>query len=207
LGRGDRLVPDRGRGQRGWAGRVHLGPWFSHTPGTTLNNDTGDVADDHYHRWLVDGLLAAGIDPQFGRGYPTVLAQVLGSGFEAPSPADLQEIATPIDFIGVNNYYYQPPTIYITENGAAFDDHSIDSRVPDPRRQAYLESHIVDVQRAIGDGVPVKGYFVWSLLNNFEWALGYAKRFGVIYVDYATQERLINDSGHWYAQVRRSQSI
>jgi beta-glucosidase len=102
---------------------------------------------------------------------------------------------------------YQPPMLYVTENGAAFSDRQADGRVPDPRRQAYLESHIGAVQRAIGDGVPVRGYFVWSLLDNFEWVHGYSQRFGLVYVDYATQVRLMKDSAHWYAQLLRSNSL
>ena len=65
----------------------------------------------------------------------------------------------------------------------------------------YLREHIGAVRDAIQDGVDVRGYFAWSLLDNFEWALGYSKRFGLIYVDYATQRRIVKDSGQWYAQV------
>jgi beta-glucosidase len=102
---------------------------------------------------------------------------------------------------------YQPPRIYITENGAAFLDQPAHGRVADTRRHAYLASHIGAVQRAIGDGVPVQRYFVWSLLDNFEWGHGYSQRFGLVYVDYATQARLIKDSAHWYAQVLRTNSL
>jgi len=94
---------------------------------------------------------------------------------------------------------YSPPAIYVTENGAAFGDVRVhDGHVHDPERTAYLESHIAAVSRAIGDGAPVKGYFVWSLLDNFEWAFGYSKRFGIVYVDYPTLERVPKDSFHWY---------
>ena len=71
----------------------------------------------------------------------------------------------------------------------------------DPRRINYLREYITAVHEAMQDGVDVRGYFVWSLLDNFEWSFGYSKRFGIIYVDYATQRRVIKDSGHWYAQV------
>ncbi|HEX9380323.1 MAG TPA: GH1 family beta-glucosidase [Gaiellaceae bacterium] len=94
---------------------------------------------------------------------------------------------------------YAPPALYVTENGAAFSDVRVhDGRVHDPERIAYLESHIAAVSRAIADGAPVKGYFVWSLLDNFEWAHGYSKRFGIVYVDYPTLDRVPKDSFYWY---------
>jgi beta-glucosidase len=94
---------------------------------------------------------------------------------------------------------YAPQAIYVTENGAAFGDVRVhDGQVHDPERTAYLQSHIEAVSRAIGDGAPVKGYFVWSLLDNFEWAYGYSKRFGIVYVDYPTLERVPKDSFYWY---------
>jgi beta-glucosidase len=94
---------------------------------------------------------------------------------------------------------YAPARIAITENGAAFSDlRGHDGRVRDPERQAYLEQHIEAVARAVEDGVPVSGYFVWSLLDNFEWQHGYAKRFGIVYVDYPTLERVPKGSFEWY---------
>ena len=94
---------------------------------------------------------------------------------------------------------YAPPVIYVTENGAAFGDvRGHDGRVRDPERQDYLESHIDSVAQAVAEGVPVQGYFVWSLLDNFEWAHGYSKRFGLVYVDYPTLERVPKDSFYWY---------
>jgi beta-glucosidase len=97
---------------------------------------------------------------------------------------------------------YPAIPLYIIENGAAFaDEISADGAVHDPRRVNYLRDHIGAVREAIQDGVDVRGYFAWSLLDNFEWALGYSKRFGLIYVDYPTQRRILKDSGQWYAQV------
>jgi beta-glucosidase len=94
---------------------------------------------------------------------------------------------------------YSPPAIYVTENGAAFGDVRVhDGRVHDPERTAYLESHISAVGRAVAAGVPIKGYFVWSMLDNFEWAHGYGKRFGIVYIDYPTLERVPKDSFYWY---------
>jgi len=77
--------------------------------------------------------------------------------------------------------------------------------VSDPERREYLETHIDAVGRAIEKGVPMKGYFVWSLLDNFEWAYGYSKRFGIVYVDYPTLERVPKDSFHWYREFIAAQ--
>jgi beta-glucosidase len=98
--------------------------------------------------------------------------------------------------------------MYILENGAAFDD-DIDGegRVRDPRRIAFLRDYLGAVQDAIAAGVPVKGYFVWSLLDNFEWSLGYAKRFGIVHVDYATQARIPKDSFYFYRDLARGGSL
>ena len=94
---------------------------------------------------------------------------------------------------------YGPQAIYVTENGAAFGDiRGHDGRVHDPERTAYIESYIGAVSRAVAEGAPVKGYFVWSLLDNFEWSYGYSKRFGIVYIDYPTLERVPKDSFNWY---------
>jgi beta-glucosidase len=94
---------------------------------------------------------------------------------------------------------YTPPAIYVTENGAAFPDvRSHDGSVHDPERQAYLEGYLDACAGAIAEGVPLRGYFAWSLLDNFEWAWGYWKRFGLIYIDYATLDRIPKGSFYWY---------
>jgi beta-glucosidase len=94
---------------------------------------------------------------------------------------------------------YPVRSLAITENGAAYlDTPPLDGRVPDPERTRYLAEHIAAVGQAIADGVPLVGYFAWSLLDNFEWAHGFSKRFGLVYVDYATQRRVLKDSGRWY---------
>ncbi len=99
---------------------------------------------------------------------------------------------------------YRPGTIYVTENGAAFPDAiAADGQVHDPRRVAFLRGYLAAAHRAMQEGVPLRGYFVWSLLDNFEWRHGFSKRFGLIYVDYPTQRRIIKDSGRWYASVIR----
>src|SRR5262249_36208378 len=97
---------------------------------------------------------------------------------------------------------YGPRAVAITENGAAFDD-TWDGgfRVRDSRRTAYLRAHIQALAVALLLGVPVEGYFAWSLLDNFEWAEGYRRRFGLVYVDYPSQRRVVKDSGRWYASL------
>ncbi len=98
--------------------------------------------------------------------------------------------------------YGSPCKLMITENGIPVPDGlDYDGRVRDERRIRYLQSHIAQVRRAIDDGIPVKGYFHWSLMDNFEWNLGYGKRFGLVYVDFKTQHRIIKDSGRWFAGV------
>ena len=93
-----------------------------------------------------------------------------------------------------------PRSIFVTENGAAFADNvASDGAVHDDRRVAYLRSHLQAASRAIDDGVPLRGYFVWSLMDNFEWAEGYSKRFGIVRVDPATLERTVKDSG-WFVR-------
>jgi beta-glucosidase len=156
---------------------------------------------------------------------------------------DMEAIAAPIDFLGVNYYQrrvvgrapdggrrlvhqdgsaytdmgwevspdglfdlvcrlrneYAPPAIIVTENGAAFADaQGHDGYVRDPERRDYVEAHVDALCRAIAVGVPVVGYFAWSLLDNFEWAHGYARRFGLVYIDYPTLERIPKSSFYWY---------
>jgi beta-glucosidase len=93
---------------------------------------------------------------------------------------------------------YPPVPVYVTENGAAFEDRVADGSVHDPRRTSYVAGHLDAIGRAIEDGVPVRGYFLWSLLDNFEWALGYSRRFGIVYVDFETLERIPKASYDWY---------
>ena len=95
--------------------------------------------------------------------------------------------------------YPQIRKILITENGAAFPDQVIDGKVDDPKRAEYLKTHLEQVLKAKQEGCKVEGYFVWTLTDNFEWAEGYHPRFGLIYVDFDSQERIIKSSGHWYA--------
>lgn len=102
------------------------------------------------------------------------------------------------DLLLTLHHDYRLPPVYITENGAAFKDVLQDGRVHDAERTHYLQGHIAAVADALAQGVPLAGYMVWSLMDNFEWASGYAKRFGIVHVDYATQQRTLKDSAHWY---------
>jgi beta-glucosidase len=103
---------------------------------------------------------------------------------------------------------YPGVPLYITENGAAIaDEKGEDGEVHDPIRIEYLDAHFRAAHRAITEGVDLRGYFVWSLLDNFEWSFGYSKRFGLIYVDFETLERTPKDSARWYAQVTRANGL
>jgi len=99
-------------------------------------------------------------------------------------------------------FNYLPPKIYITENGACYTDNpDANGRVADIRRLNYFKRHLAAAQLATQVGIPLAGYFAWSLMDNFEWSKGYEKRFGLVRVDYETQERIPKDSAHWYSQV------
>jgi beta-glucosidase len=100
---------------------------------------------------------------------------------------------------------YGNPLMYITENGASFTDVLQAGQVHDPLRVSFLEGYMDAAARAIEDGVNLKGYFIWSLMDNFEWNQGYSKRFGLVYVDHVTQQRVIKDSGTWVKELLRAQ--
>jgi beta-glucosidase len=217
--------------------------------GISLNLDTPYAASDSPEdaaaaRW-VDGLHNRWfLDPLFRGSYPDDMAEAWKEIMPEVRDGDLETIATPIDFLGVNNYTsplvaaddnggrsqivrrndvdrtdmgwevvpdglqdlllrlhrdYEPPAIYVTENGAAYPDvRGHDGSVHDPERQSYLEGYLAGASRAVAQGVPLRGYFTWSLLDNFEWAWGYWKRFGLVYIDYATLERVPKGSFYWY---------
>ncbi|MCJ7727538.1 MAG: family 1 glycosylhydrolase, partial [Actinobacteria bacterium] len=97
---------------------------------------------------------------------------------------------------------------YITENGAAFNDRiTKDGKVHDNRRIDYLRKHFKKVVELNQKGADIRGYFIWSLMDNFEWQHGYSKRFGIVYVDYETQERILKDSALWYRDLIQSRVI
>ena len=100
----------------------------------------------------------------------------------------------------LRNEYTDLP-IYITENGAAYDDKVEDGRVHDQNRIDYVEKHLQAVSDLNEEGMNIQGYYLWSLLDNFEWSFGYDKRFGIIHVNYETQERIWKDSALWYADI------
>ena len=117
-----------------------------------------------------------------------------GFGWEV-SPQGLVDLLTRVQ------RDYAPPVIQLTENGSTFEDVlTPDGRVHDAERLSYLQRHLAALKQALEAGVPVKGYFAWSLLDNFEWAEGYLRRFGLAYVDYPTQRRILKDSGLWYGR-------
>lgn len=196
--------------------------------------------DGHVNRWW--------LDPVHGRGFPADMREVYG--VDLPErPGDLDAIAAPLDWIGLNYYFPQTvvadPTgpaphasqvalpgaprtgmdwevdasgietllmrlteeygarrIHVTENGSSYPDTvAPDGSVHDPERAAYLTAHLAACARAARRGAPVAGYYAWSLLDNFEWAYGYDKRFGLVRVDYDTQERIVKTSGAHYADL------
>ena len=100
------------------------------------------------------------------------------------------------------HFEYQAPKLYVTENGCSYSDGpDASGHIRDQRRLNYLRDHFAAVRRAMQNGVPLAGYFVWSLMDNFEWAKGYTQRFGMVWVDYATQQRMPKDSALWYKEV------
>jgi beta-glucosidase len=103
---------------------------------------------------------------------------------------------------------YPPVSLAVTENGAAGHDYADpEGAVHDPDRVSFLADHIRAAHDALSQGVDLRGYFVWSLLDNFEWSEGYSKRFGLVYVDYATQRRTPKDSARWYSEVIRRNGL
>jgi beta-glucosidase len=104
------------------------------------------------------------------------------------------------------NDYPEIPSIIISENGAAFQDIVSNGRVIDDARILYLQAHIAEVTKARNSGCKVKGYFVWSLTDNFEWTEGYRPRFGLVHIDFQQQKRIIKSSGHWYSAFVRAQT-
>jgi beta-glucosidase len=127
---------------------------------------------------------------------------------EAAPPPNTTDMGWPITphglhelLVGLRDTYSDVPPLWVSENGAAFDDPIRDGVIDDARRIEYLEGHVDAVRQAIDDGVDVRAYFVWSLLDNFEWAEGYAKRFGLVHVDFATQRRTPRRSASWFRDV------
>jgi beta-glucosidase len=121
-------------------------------------------------------------------------AAITDMGWEV-APASLADLLMRLD------RDYELPPIFITENGAAYQDSVVEGRVEDEQRRQYIESHLIALAEAMKNGVNVKGYFAWSLMDNFEWAEGYRKRFGIVHVDYATLRRTLKRSAVWYRDL------
>jgi beta-glucosidase len=141
-------------------------------------------------------VVGAGDDPPLGVAFhPPQDVQYTQMGWEV-YPDGLYELLVRVQ------RDYDPAAVYITENGAAFPDRvDPDGQVDDGDRVDFLHDYLFACRRALEAEVPLKGYFVWTLLDNFEWAHGYSKRFGIVYVDFATQERTIKRSGRWYQEM------
>jgi beta-glucosidase len=201
-----------------------------------LDQEAAMLAHERVNRWF--------LDPVTGRGYPEGAVRAWGWRREEVLEGDMDLIATPIDFLGVNYYcrhFVRSPllpsldgagpepertemgwevypagltevlefvasrtdglALYVTENGAAYPLGQDPTR--DPARVSFLHRHFHAARLAVELGVPLRGYFVWSLLDNFEWAHGYGYRFGIVHVDFDTLERRIRDSGRFIASVAR----
>jgi beta-glucosidase len=231
-------------GDRG--GRIGITLNLTHTDAASDSGEDRAAAErlrSHHDRWF--------LGPLFRGAYPQDMVAWYEERFgplTVVEDGDLEAIARPIDFLGVNFYRpnlvaadpSRPPLelrevprdvphtsmgwpivpesltqlllrlrddipgtpLLITENGAAFADELDGGEVvEDPERRAYLEEHIAAVHRAVEAGADVRGYFAWSLLDNFEWEHGYSKRFGLVYVDYPTQRRVLKRSAIWYRDL------
>ena len=119
-------------------------------------------------------------------------------------------------FISPDALYWGPKFLYeryktpflITENGMSCHDAvSLDGKVHDPNREDYMHRYLLAYRRAAEEGVDARGYFAWSLMDNYEWASGYNERFGLVHVDYQTQKRTVKDSAYWYKRVMESNGV
>jgi len=208
--------------------RVFLGPLLDGAYPSDLITDTAGITDWSFVR---EGDLEAIRQPLSFLGvnyYATTLVAAAGAGSRKPSvpiawvgteehveflpqPGPYTAMGWNIDsrgltemLLGLHERYPALPLV-ITENGAAFDDlPAADGRIHDVDRIAYLDGHVRAVMDAIAAGADVRGYFAWSLMDNFEWAFGYSKRFGLIRVDYDTGERSWKDSAYWYRDLARA---
>jgi beta-glucosidase len=151
------------------------------------------------------------IHPSKGAGAQShSISGLFGLDIDETAPGPLTDMGWPLTPFGLTQllvrwhkeYGNALPNLFVTENGVAYDEGiSEDGKCHDQRRIEYLRTHLQAISDAIAEGSPVKGYYEWSLMDNFEWALGYDKRFGIVHVDFDTQKRTIKDSGHWYAET------
>ncbi len=165
---------------------------------------TPELAAQVTTRWVNDPQSAPGPSPYPGTDLAFSVPQdgpytAMGWRIDPPSFTEL--------LVRVHRDYPEIP-LMITENGAAFDDVvADDDGVHDPDRIAYVRAHLNALLDAMAEGVDVRGYFLWSLMDNFEWAFGYSKRFGIVHVDYATQRRRVKDSARWYRGVIAANAV
>jgi beta-glucosidase len=250
-----RAVQEYRRG--GHDGRIGFAPNLSpHYPASDdpADLDVTDASDGYVNRWFLDPVFHSSYPDDMRRRYEEVVGPL-----EFIREGDLETIAQPIDYLGVNYYAprvmqavpgdtpwpwrvvvpegvrttagftagvarteagtpivpagltdllvrlgedYDDIPILITENGAVFPE-----PVHDERRVRFIHDHLAALHDALEQGVPVVGYCHWSLMDNFEWALGYAQRFGLVHVDYETLERTVKDSGRYYARIARSNAL
>jgi beta-glucosidase len=167
------------------------------------------IGINYYFDILVRGMRADEGATNRMFAYPTVTKTTESD--RRPVHTDMGWPITPEGFtellVRLKDDYPNLPPVYITENGCAYDDPVVDGRIADRRRIEYLDLHLRAVRDAIDEGVDVRGYFQWSLMDNFEWALGYDKRFGLVHVDFDTLERTPRDSASWYRDVIRSNTV
>ncbi len=150
-----------------------------------------------------------------GHGASAASPWVGSDDLEFPAPdGPVTDMGWPIEADGLRQLllrlHREAPglPLHVTENGAAYPDVvTEDGAVHDVDRIAYLHLHFEALHQAISEGVDVRGYYLWSLLDNFEWSYGYSKRFGIVHVDYQTQQRTLKDSAHWYADVIRRNGL
>ena len=227
-----------------------VGSSFSFTHIESYSHHPKDIKAAKLADCLINRLF---IEPLLGLSYPFDEYKALKAIRSFIQPGDLETLATPLDFIGIQTYtrevfkhnpfnfilpikhipahersldlsatnwemypeslyqcimkvhaYGLGAALYITENGVAFKDEPIFERVHDYPRIHYYKMHINEVLRAKQNGANVKGYFAWSLLDNFEWAEGYEPRFGLVYVDFKTKQRLLKDSAYWFQKWLKS---
>jgi beta-glucosidase len=215
------------------ANRIFLDPMLGRGYPADLLADTAAVTDWGFVRDGDAGVIAAPLDVLGVNYYSPTLVRVWDGtspresddghkrGAATPfvgceglefvkQPGPYTAMGWPIDASGLEELLlrlhrgYPDVPLMITENGAAFEDEVVDGRVRDERRIAYLRDHIAAAERACDAGVDLRGYFAWSLLDNFEWAYGYDRRFGLIRVDYRTGERIWKDSAFWYRDAIRA---
>lgn len=237
-----------------------IGPALSWTPIHPVSDSKRDKAAALRVEAFMNGIT---FDPILKGRYPETATK--GFFFRLPvREGDMEKIAEPVDFVGVNYYSrerakanpfvpfigadvsgkevrdvpetdertamgwevyheglseilttlrteYGNPPVYVSEFGSAWSDHPVDksdgSQVHDERRVTYLASQLVLMHQALEKGSKLLGCFVWSFMDNFEWAEGLTKRFGIVYVDYVTQKRIVKESGHWYARVIASRTL